>query len=274
MNEINQEKVSLKKQQTGKKHYIKNLKHQLNLKEEHLRIAINAHNREKHLYEKGLIASADMEIAERNLLNEKEIVQQLRTTISLEEVEFSRLDESSTKLSFQYTVEYNQLVQNLISSYKELCNALKEWKQKYLLQAHVSGVVSFSSYWTTNQFVKSGEPIFVVVPYITSKFIGKMHIPLEGAGKIKKGQNVLIQSNAHPYMEYGYLHGTVNSVSLIPNNNTYIADISLSNGLAFSSRKKVEFTGELLGVAKIITDKRTIISRLISPILGLLEEHL
>lgn len=274
LNLINQEKTSLKKQQGGKKDYIKNLKEQLDLKEKYLELATRVYNREKHLYNKGLIASVDMEEAERNLLNEKEVVQQLRTTISMEEVEFSRLDESSTKLSFQYTVEYNQLVQDLVSSYKGLCLAVKEWKQKYLLQAHVSGVVSFSSYWTSNQFVKSGEPIFVVVPNDATRFIGKMQIPLEGAGKIRTGQMVLIQSNAHPYMEYGYLYGVVNSVSLVPNNNAYIAEIALPNNLAFSSGRFVDFTGELVGVAKIITDKRTIISRIISPLFSIIEEHL
>lgn len=274
LNLIDQEKTSLIKQQGGKRDYIKNLKKQLNLKEQYLEIATNIYNREKHLYDKGLIAYVDMEVAERNLLNEKEVVQQLRTTISMEEVEFSRLDESSTKLSFQYAVEYNQLVQDLISSYKGLCLAVKEWKQKYLLQAHVSGVVSFSSYWTCNQFVKSGEPIFVVVPNEASRFIGKMQIPLDGAGKIKSGQVVLIQSNAHPYMEYGYLYGTVSSLSLVPNNNAYIAEIVLPRNLVFSSGKSVDFTGELLGIAKIVTDKRTIISRIISPLFGLIEEHL
>lgn len=113
-----------------------------------------------------------------------------------------------------------------------------------------------------------------MVPNAVNSFTGKLKVPLAGAGKIKRGQIVLIQSDAFPYLEYGYLRGSVKSVSLIPDNNNYIVDVEFPDRLVFTSGKPVFFTGEIVGNARIIIEKRTLITRIISPLYYIFDEYL
>ncbi len=274
LNLIEQEESSVKKQKAGKIAYISNLKEQLTLKKRHLEIAQQTYNREKYLFEKELISLADMELAESTLLEEKEAEQLLRTSISMENVELSQLQESSNKLSFQYAQEHNQLIQQLMSSYKELKVAISQWKQNYVLMAHDNGIVTFNTVWTENQFINAGDNVFAVIPDSMNNFVGKVKTPIARSGKVKKGQLVLVKSEAYPYLEYGYLQGSVNSISLIPDDNTYTVEVTFQKQLVFSSGKPVKFTGEIIGTAQIITEKRSIISRLIMPLYYLLNEHM
>lgn len=105
----------------------------------------------------------------------------------------------------------------------------------------------------------------------TSSFTGKIQVPLHGSGKIKKGQDVLITCDAFPYLEYGYIEGKVESISMIPDNNFYTVDVRFPQQLRFTSGEMVDFNGEIHEVAKVITEKRSVISRLISPIYYLLD---
>ncbi len=274
LNLIEQESATLQKQKAGKIEYINHLKEQLDLKSKHLALAVSEYNREKYLFEKELISEFDMEKAESALLEEKESQQLLKTSISLEKVELSKLQESSNKLSFQYAQERNQLQQQLMSAYRELNNSINEWRRDFAFEASDNGVVTFHSIWNENQFVKAGDAVFAVVPSESSSFIGKLKVPLAGAGKIHAGQMVLIQSDAFPYLEYGYMQGTVNSISLIPEDNNYTVEVSFPEQLFFTSGKPVFFTGEIVGTAKIITEKRALITRIIFPIYYMFEAYL
>jgi len=274
LNLIEQESATLQKQKAGKIEYINHLKEQLELKSKHLALAVSEYNREKYLYEKELISEYDMEKAESTLLDEKEAEQLLKTSISQEKVELSKLQESSNKLSFQYAQEHNQLQQQLMSAYRELNNSITEWRRDFVFEASDNGIVTFHSVWNENQFVKAGDAVFAVVPSETRSFTGKLKVPLAGAGKIHAGQVVLVQSDAFPYLEYGYMQGSVNSISLIPEDNNYTVEVSFPEQLLFTSGKPVFFTGEIVGTAKIITEKRALITRIISPLYFILGEYL
>ncbi len=274
LNLIEQESATLQKQKAGKIEYINHLKEQLEIKSKHLELAVSEYNREKYLFEKELISEYDMEKAESVLLEEKESQQLLKTSISLEKVELSKLQESSNKLSFQYAQERNQLQQQLMSAYRELNNSINEWRRDFVFEALDDGVVTFHSIWNENQFVKAGDAVFAVVPSESSSFTGKLKVPLAGAGKIHTGQMVLIQSDAFPYLEYGYMQGMVNSISLIPEDNSYTVEVSFPEQLFFTSGKPVFFTGEIVGTAKIITEKRALITRIISPLYYIIGEYL
>ncbi len=113
--------------------------------------------------------------------------------------------------------------------------SLRQWRRS-------CGVVTFNSVWSENQFVKSGTQIFAVVPSNTSSFTGKIQVPLHGSGKIKKGQDVLITCDAFPYLEYGYIEGKVESISMIPDNNFYTVDVRFPQQLRFTSGEMVDLS--------------------------------
>ena len=121
--------------------------------------------------------------------------------------------------------------------------------------------------WQKNQNVNSGDKVFSVVARDMGAVIGKIKLPPEGSGKVKPGLRVNISVAGYPYMEFGFLTGTVQSVSLLPDEEgMYTVTVSLPQDLRTSYGKSLHFGGELAGTAQVLTDERSLTARLLSPL--------
>jgi HlyD family secretion protein len=274
INLTHQEKVALQKQIHGKNDYSANLHKQQQLKENELRIAKEAYDREKKLFEGGIISKADLETAEQTYLNLQQSLQQLQTSIINENIESVQMNESVKKLSLQYLQDKNQYYSDLKSAYRELIAAIESWRQTYLLVSPIDGTVTFNTFWQKDQFVEAGSKVFAVISQNAGNMIGKITVLSSGIGKIKTGQFVNIKLNGYPYMEYGILKARIRNISLIPTEGSYTLEIELTNGLKTTTGENIEFTGELSGVAEVITDEKSLGRRLLSPLEYLWKEKI
>jgi HlyD family secretion protein len=268
------EKEALNTQISGHKTYTSNLRKQLELKQKELEIAKLTYEREKHLFEKGTISKAEMETAESAWLNARQSLQQIRTTIVSDGIESAQLQESVSKLDIQYQREQNSLLSGLKAATNELETAIENWEQTYILTSPIDGTVTFNTFWTSNQFVNAGDKVLAVIPENPGKIIGRIKSPESMSGKIKPRQRVNIKISGYPYMEYGTLQGTVKTISLVPNENNYAIEVNLTNELTTNTKQTLDFTGELTGLAEIITDDRSLFSRIFSPLKYLLKKHM
>ena len=273
LNATQKEKEALSTQISGHKTYSANLRAQLELKQEELKIAKSTYEREKHLFEKGVSSKAEMETAESVWLNTKQSFQQLQTNIASDKIESAQLQESLSKLDIQYQREQNSLLSNLKTVANELETAIENWEQTYLLVSPINGTVTFNTFWSNNQFVNAGDKVMTVIPENPGKILGRIKSPESMSGKIKPGQRVNIKVNGYPYMEYGTLQGVVRTISLVPNENNYAIEVDLLTGLATNTGKMLDFTGELTGLAEIITDDRSLFDRIFDPLKYLLKKH-
>jgi len=274
LNATQKEKEALNTQISGHKTYTANLRTQLKLKQEELKIAQSTYERERRLFEKGVSSKAEMEIAESAWLNTKQSLQQLQTNIASDRIESAQLQESLSKLDIQYQREQNSLLSDLKTAKNELETAIEDWEQTYLLVSPINGTVTFNTFWTNNQFVNAGDKVMTVIPENPGKIIGRIKSPESMSGKIKSGQRVNIKVNGYPYMEYGTLQGIVKTISLVPNENNYAIEVDLTNELTTNTGKILDFTGELTGLAEIITDDRSLFDRISAPLKYLLKKHI
>ncbi|MDR1611021.1 MAG: HlyD family efflux transporter periplasmic adaptor subunit [Candidatus Symbiothrix sp.] len=267
------EKEALNFQISGHKNYTDNLRKQLQLKKEELEIAKSAYEREKHLFEKGTISKAEMETAESVWLTIRQSLQQLQTSLASNRIEFGQLRESLSKLDIQYQRERNSLLSNLKTATNELETAIENWEQTCLLISPINGTVTFNTFWTNNQFTNAGDKVLAVISENQGKILGRIKSPDSMSGKIKPEQRVNVKVNGYPYMEYGTLQGLVKTISLVPNENNYIIEINLNQGLITNTGKTLAFTGELTGQAEIITDDRPLFDRVFAPLKYLLKKY-
>jgi len=274
LNTIQKEKEALNLRIIGHRNYSDNLRKQLELKQEELKIAESVYEREKQLYLKGVNSQAEMENAENIRLNVKQALQQLHTNIASDKMEMGQLQESLSQLDLQFQREKNSLLSELQTAYNELLAAIESWEQAYLLVSPMDGTVTFNTVWTNHQFVNAGDKVLAVVPQQLGALLGKMQSPAEFSGKIQAGQRVNIKLSGYPFMEYGTLQGVVGNISLIPESNHYTVDITLPDGLRTNTGKVLNFTGELSGLAEVITDDRSLFERILSPLKYLLSSHL
>lgn len=218
--------------------------------------------RNKALFEKGIISAQDYENkqlefaqAERNYKNFEASISQIR-----EAIVNAKRTSKGTEIS--RVKEEMSLLKNVIQSFNQLKKAIKDWEYRYLLKSNINGKVSFLNYWNENQTVNQGDLVFTIIPSENSSYIAKLKAPTQNSGKIKTGQAVNIKLENYPDIEYGMLRGKVKNISLLPDaDGFYLIDVELSDQLITSYNKQIEFKQEMRGVAEIITEDLRLIER-------------
>lgn len=266
LNISNHDKTSLYQQIEHKKTYNKALIKQLELKKKDLQLSKKAFERDKILFAEKLISAYNLELAEQTYLNKQLDLQQFEATISISNVEAYQMTASVNKLFTQNKQEHIQLLSELQSAQRELNSTLENWMQTYALIAPLSGKIAFNTIWQSDQNINTGDKVFAIIPEIHGNYIGVVQITNTGAGKVKSGQKVNVKVAGYPYMEFGYIKGKTKSISLMANNSLYTVHIVFPEGLKTTVNKQLKFDGELSGTAEIITENRSLVERIYTPV--------
>jgi hypothetical protein len=67
-------------------------------------------------------------------------------------------------------------------------------------------------------------------------------------------------------MQYGVLRGKIYSLSQVPGEGGFSADIELTEGMTSTYREKIRFIQQMDGTADIITKDTRLINRFLSPL--------
>lgn len=181
----------------------------------------------------------------------------LHTQNSINEIEINKKEEEK------------DLYLQLSSAYHELDVAIRAFDDMYIYRSPQAGHLQYLNFWNNNFFVQSGEPVFSIVP-ANNAIVAQILLPNMGAGKVEKGQEVIVKLDNYPYNEYGSLRGKVKSISLVTNIqetlngevNSYLVQATLPQDLITNYGRQLEFKYELKGTAEIITKKRRLIERI------------
>lgn len=223
------------------------------------------------LLSKGLILRGEYEQTSRNYYKEKE---NLKTYESKDiENKFSITDnkQNITLLNLEKNENITHAEMKLITSFQQLFQSINFWESKYVFKVPHDGEVDMMQFVTSYQFIKQGEPIFSVLPK-DNKVLAQLVVPPTGAGKIKIGQEVIIKLISYPYQEFGKLIGKVKSISLIPTANYYLVTVDLPNRLKSDSNQNLSFSKNMIGTAEIITEKRSLLSKMFNKIISVFDK--
>jgi HlyD family secretion protein len=250
----------------GLRIYISQLKENERLISENLQLEMKRFRRDSVLFLNGkTIADADYEKSKQELNRQRITLQTVRLEISQKRIEEIGRQQLITEYSIQKKEESDKLVSSREESLQNLMAQLKIWENTYLLFSPVSGTVSFTKFWTENQIVARDEPVLTIVPANQGLCIGRVLLGMERSGKVAAGQKAYLKLSSFPYLEYGMIEGRVKAKSLVPAGNAYVIEIELPNGLTTLYGKQLGFTQNMQGTAEIISDDRSLISRIFSP---------
>lgn len=266
LNIYRQQILSAQKEHASLLRHESNLKRQLEMSQQQADLVKHDRDREKSLHERKLTSDAEMEQSQRSLISAQLSVEQVRTDISQTQLSMAQIDNRLAELQVQYQQDMQHVTATLQSALNTLKVAIGQWEHLYALVAPASGKLSYTNVWAVNQNITTGQHIFSVVESRKSHFVGKVLLPATGFGKVKEGQRVNIMLDGYPYLEFGYLRGTVSSLSAVANQDVYVATISLPQGLHTTVGRELRFTGELSGQAEVITDDISLAVRIIQPL--------
>jgi len=272
---FNQKKIrSLQEQIVLTNMYVGKLQGQCNLQAQNLRIANKQFERDSMLLHGNVITPVEFEKSELSLLSSKSAYKNSELTLSNSRIQLLQLNQQIIELQLNEENEQQKLTNEINIAFKNLCNQLNAWELAYALKSRVDGVVSIGKYWSVNQNVKAGEQIMTIIPQKSDIPVGKITLPMAGAGKVKVGQKVNVKLTNFPYVEYGMLQGTISTISAVPDQGNYYVEIQLSQGLKTNYNKTLPFSQEMIGSAEIVTENMRLLERMIGPIYALMKEKL
>lgn len=144
---------------------------------------------------------------------------------------------------------------------KSLSGFVDQWQLSYMLISPIAGRVAYRSNLSENEFVKSEQALFTIIPAADS-ILCIVRIAEKGYGKIKPGQKVRIKLNNYPFRQYGQLEGSVAYISKIAGAKGYFIKVKLPHGLTTGYHQKMDYKPGMTGTAEIVTEDLRLIERI------------
>jgi len=265
------QKITLiRKQMTQQQDILRQGERQLHNFEEQYLIQRSIYSRDSALFAQSVIPQADMEQSRLRRLASEQQYESLKSSIT--NIKLTLLQ--SEQMIFELTQEQHdrrlQHENTLVGSFDNLTSQMAQWEQTNLIISPIMGTAVFTQYWQEHQNVNAGDLVLTIVPQEKAGVSGKLHIPLQGAGKVKTGQQVNIKLDNFPYMEFGMVEARIVHISAVPvemgGARMMIADVSFPNGLVTNYNLPVESGEEMSGIADIITEDISLFARFFNPI--------
>jgi multidrug efflux pump subunit AcrA (membrane-fusion protein) len=182
------------------------------------------------------------------------------------------LQKSHSDMQQQYRTSEKDVILAVKSAAKKIKGQTSIWEKQYVLKTPSAGKLVFFRIRKINQYVNSGEPVFMVVP-VSQQFEIHVQLPLYKAGKVKTGQRVLLKLQEYPFEEYGMLKANVASITNVAIDSAYSVELKLQNGLTTTRNLTIEFRPEITGTADIITNDKSILQRIFEGLYGKLHQR-
>lgn len=267
----------IKRELEAQRSMIRQYSRQIAISSEQADIASRRFSRDSLLYVQKVISQSDFESSKASKLSARQDYEGARK--NLEDLRLTALQSEQTLLDLELDKDKQKsnLLSGLSGDMDLLKASLRKWEQDYLLISPLDGKLSFTRFWQKNQNVTEGDIVFTVVPGKEANIKGKIFLPLEGAGKVRIGQKVNIKFDNFPYMEFGMVEVKVLRISSVPalvdNKQVYVVDVLLPQKLVTNYGRELPFSGEMRGVAEIITEELSILQRIVFPVRHILKSR-
>ena len=189
-----------------------------------------------------------------------------REAIVQGEIQLSNLEKTLTEVSFDTKQQIQKLEAAISSAKSGMQIQLEEWSKNTAWIAPFDGKILFNKQLHLHSFYKPTEASIVIVPQ-KSKYSGVISISNLGAGKVIKGQKVIIELVDFPKNDFGIIEGKVTSITSIAKDNKYEILVQLPASLKTSYNKELPAKAILKGAAKIITKDKRLLERFFEKII-------
>ena len=253
--------------------YISQLRSKESLTSSNLEVEKKKYLRDSLLHEQNILPDAELENSKQKFYSLKIELVQVVLEAASKRIDLAAKKQELQDLTAAREEERKKYISGVDDELMKLKARLDWWIQNYLLVSPISGNVTFTKFWSENQSVKEGETVMTVVPQGDNDIIARIMIPMAGSGKVHEGQSVNIQLEGYPYLEFGMVQGIIESRSLVPDENLYILDVNLPDGLSTFYGKQLQFSQNMAGRAEIIAEDMRLIERLIYPFKYIVEKN-
>jgi HlyD family secretion protein len=264
---------SLRKQQRSFKLLYDRQYRQRQIKSEEMDIQEKQYQRLVALRDSNAISSKELETGTSVYLKAKYDLEAARSVLSETQIKIDQIDNEIIGLDKDSQEARDLKINLLVQSFDQLAGTVSDWKLNYAFIAPIDGTVTFTRIWSQNQYVKQSDRVLTVIAGERGAVLGRVMLPLKGAGKVKSGQKAIVRIDKYPFMEYGSLQGKVETISMVSDQEFYSVEISFPDGLVTTYHKDLEFSQGMTGQAEIITDELSLLVRIVNPLRSILRRN-
>jgi multidrug resistance efflux pump len=270
--DYHRKKIAVIEKQIATQHsIIRKSQTQLSLTAQQLAGARQLFTMDSSLFVKKMLSAADFENSRGSYLQNRQSYESAKLNIDNQQMSILQLEQAIFDLEQQRVEQNNSLKLAFSAAQDQLLAQIRQWEQTYLLVAPCNGTATFTKYWQQNQNVNANEVLVTIVPQEQTQIIGKILLPPQGAGKVKKGQTVNVKFDNFPYMEYGMVRVQITGISLVPievgqGQKAYMLEVVFPDKLVTNYGKTLDFTQEMQGTAEIVTEDLRLFDKFINPI--------
>lgn len=219
-------------------------------------------DRYKGLNKKGVISDADLETRKIDYLKINGQLEAIEEKILGTGLEITGLNKENTDLQFNQNDTYFRLRANVLGSYNIVQVDLKEWQNKYIIVAPITGILNLYEIRSTEEFISNEQKVFTINGEHKGNNFALVKLPVSNSGKLKVNQETIIKIDNYPYQEFGMLEGVVESFTSVSKEGFYSVKISLPNQLTTSTGYLIKNNNNLSGSAEIIVADYSAFERL------------
>lgn len=227
--------------------------------EKELLIANEKFIREKNLYEGRRSSISKVREAQEEALTKERLLQGTESNIKNREFEIAAIRKEIDGYEEGSKQSKSSLANQVKESFIDLQNRLDDWKKQYLVIAPINGVAAIPMGINEKIFVEKDESLLVIIPAGNSGILGRMDLEIEGSGKVREGQKVIVKFASYPFQEFGAVEGTVARKGKIPNNKKIQIEVRFPDGLHTTTGDIIEPSQYMLGKGQIITEEKRFI---------------
>ncbi|MCD2424429.1 HlyD family secretion protein [Niabella pedocola] len=209
------------------------------------------------LYKEKIISAEEYRQAQSTLLNKQKTDPQMEMNIIAQQNQIRDKQKEIDQLNhdiFQQQQTFEQALRTLKSN-------VDIWLKLYTIQAPADGVVIFALPVQQNQYLQTGKLLGYVNPP-DNKYYAEIRLPQNNFGKVDTGMKVQLRFDAYPYQEIGFIPGTLDYVSNIAVDSSFLGTVRLDNGLNTNQHKAIQYKNGLKAQALIITKEMRLLQRL------------
>ena len=231
---------------------------------------------DSNLFRQGVISKFDLENSNQDYYSAESAYASALSNVISTEVSMIELQQNKEELVLQLKQESYDLEKNIIQCKEQLLADINLWREDFVFESPIAGVVSFNDVWKENQSISSGKVFATIIPSDEVYVIGKVKVGSDRFGEVAVGQDVIVKLNGYPYMEYGVLYGKVSAISEMPEvadgKIYYNVDVDFGNSLITNYKKQLPLIQYMDGSAEIITKEKRLLEYFVEPILYLITE--
>ena len=217
---------------------------------------------DKILFSKNALTKEAYLMSKKKWLDQQMNLNANQNTIANNSIKLSELRKSILDLKQQRSKALYEYKHKTELQVRNLYQLLENWQRTNSVISPIKGQANLYSVWKENQYVKSGQPILVVVPTYQD-IVVKGYLPLHSSAKVKVGQKVWISLMSHPSAEYGFLEGKVSFIASAPLDSVYSFEVILPKGFVTSTNQVLFQQPEMFGTGEIVTDDKSVLQRLV-----------